>query len=143
MISCPKHFLIFTFYFLFPLFSSAQNKWTTLKRTGDEKELVTLIISHDDCNTCLDAQLEKGSIPWPDSLLDKHIRFPENSTLVFNNKTITGLLFGKRGSEHFSSTYMIIGKILRYYNSPKGRTYVPVIEVYQYRFLKEKEIASD
>ncbi|MEP6675840.1 MAG: hypothetical protein ABJA78_11815 [Ferruginibacter sp.] len=137
---CLKSFLFFTFYFLLSFSSSGQSNWNTIKNSGTEKELITLIISHDDCSTCLDAQVYKGSIPWPDSLIRKNMQLPELPTIVFNNKTLSALLFGKHGSLHFNYTYMIMAKIIRYYNSPKAGTYVPVIEVYQYRFLKEKEI---
>ena len=133
-------FLIFIFIFLLNNISFSQSKWIVLKHTVNEKELITLIISHDDCSTCLDGQIEKGSITWPDSLTNRNYKIPEVPTIVFSDKSLEMILFGKHGSADFNKMYMVMGKIVRCYNSPKAGTFVPIIEVYQYRFLKEKEI---
>lgn len=90
----------------------------------------------------MDAQVDKGSIIWPDSV-SGYIQKNQHTSIIFTNRPLAQQLFGKAGGEKFNYSYMITAKVIQYYRSNKAHGYVPIVDIYQYRFLKEKEPEED
>jgi hypothetical protein len=116
--------------------SSSQERWKTIKPINDTSLLSELLVYHQECTSCGDAEIDTGLIKLPDSLLKKFSRYG-SFNIDFVNENVFKRLFGDYKSKKFDDTYLLRGKVVGISPPTKAHGYVPILDVYQYKLVKK------
>ncbi len=126
-----------------PFQACCQGKWKTLKPIKDTSFICELRVFHAECTSCEDIEIDSGEIRSPDPLMLKlHTQPP---TDLANGQWKK--LFGSYKSKKYGYAYLVRGKVQSITDlgsyTKAGTRYIPVFEVYQYKFLKKEYEYSD